>query len=413
MLPASAFSWTLGAAPGDGAGDREGEKGFDPTAPRWAVWGRGDFGSFSGRPDEITSYKGETRTGWLGVDAREAPRGSGSGSGSETRPGRWVAGLAVSRGTSETDYTLDGEQGRIETGLTALWPYGRWTFANGLELRGMLGAGRGEARHETDDGIEEKSRLSMWTGSAGLRRPLPPVAGIDLAARGDASLARMQTAKGDGDEEQAIDGILADVWRLRGGIEASRRIGFDDGSTLTPFVETAARRDGGDGVTGTGLEVAGGVRVAAPAPSGGGARALARGALGEGRRGAGREPDRAARSRGARAGPVGGALTPLGRAGGRVRRPVAGGAATGRRGRAREVRRAAGTRLRLRPQRRPLHRHAELRGLGRRRAGGRVGWRLTPAAGLFRVTSTHAESANAMSRPGACGRRQAATIPPP
>ena len=252
LLPASAFSYTLGAA--------EGDKGIDPRALRWAVWGRGDFGSFSGRPDGISSYRGETRTGWLGVDAREAPRGSSGGSG---RPGRWVAGLAISRGMSETDYVLDGEEGRIETDLTALWPYGRWTFANGLELRGMLGAGRGEARHETEDGIEEKSRLSMWTGSAGLRRPLPPLAGIDLAARGDVSLARMQTDKGDGDEEQAVDGILADAWRLRGGMEASRPIPFDDGSTLTPFVETAARRDGGDGVTGTGLEVAGGLRVAA------------------------------------------------------------------------------------------------------------------------------------------------------
>ena len=249
LMRATAFSWTLGAA--------EEDKGLDPFALRWAVWGRGDFGSFSGRPDGISSYSGETRTGWLGVDAREAPRGSG-------RPGRWVAGLAVSRGMSETDYTLEDETGRIETDLTALWPYGRWTFENGLELRGMLGAGRGEARHTADDGeTREKSRLRMWTGSAGLRRPLPTLAGIDLAARGDMSLARMQTAKGNGDEEQAVDGILADAWRLRGGVEASRRIGFDDGSSLTPFVETAARRDGGDGVTGTGLEVAGGVRVAA------------------------------------------------------------------------------------------------------------------------------------------------------
>ena len=253
LMRATAFSWTLGAA--------EEDKGLDPFALRWAVWGRGDFGSFEGRPDGISSYRGETRTGWLGVDAREAPRGSSGGSG---RPGRWVAGLALSRGTSKTDYTLEDETGRIETDLTALWPYGRWTFANGLELRGMLGAGRGEARHTADDGeTREKSRLRMWTGSAGLRRPLPPLAGIDLAARGDVSLARMQTAKGNGDEEQAVDGILADAWRLRGGVEASRLIAFDDGSTLTPFVETAARRDGGDGVTGTGIEVAGGVRVAA------------------------------------------------------------------------------------------------------------------------------------------------------
>ena len=162
--------------------------------------------------------------------------------------------------------------GRIETDLTALWPYGRWTFGNGLELRGMLGAGRGEARHTPADGEPEKSDLTMRAGSVGLERKLPPLAGIghgiDLAARGDVSLARMRTAKGGGDEEQkqeqAVDGIRADVWRVRGGIEASRRLVFGDGSSLTPFVETAARRDGGDGVTGTGIELAGGVRVTAP-----------------------------------------------------------------------------------------------------------------------------------------------------
>ena len=61
-----------------------------------------------------------------------------------------------------------------------------------------------------------------------------------------------------------MDGIRADVWRLTRRHEASRRIVFDDGSSLTPFVETAGRRDGGDGLVGAGFEVAGGVRVAAP-----------------------------------------------------------------------------------------------------------------------------------------------------
>ncbi len=245
VLPTSAFSLTLGAA--------EGDPGFDPSAPRWALWGRGDFGSFSGRPDAITHYRGETRTGWLGLDAREPERSGG-------RPGRWVAGLAISRGSSKTDYDLEGEKGRIETDLTAVWPYGRWSFGNGLELRGMLGAGRGEVRHAADDGTQEKSRLRMWTGAAGLRRPLSPVAGVALAAQGDASFARMQTAPGD----EAVDGLRVDVWRLRVGAEASRRFALEDGALLTPFLAASARQDGGDGVTGTGLELAGGLRYGSP-----------------------------------------------------------------------------------------------------------------------------------------------------
>ena len=252
LMRGSSFSWTLGAAPGDKADD----KGIDPDAPRWAVWGRGDFGSFAGRTGDRSGrgsrHDGDLRTGWLGADAR-GTRG----------PGRWVAGLAVSRGTSRTDYVLGGDKGRIETDLTALWPYGRWTFPDGMEMRGLLGVGRGEARHRAGDGEEEKSDLSMWAASAGFSRPLPPIGGVDLSARGDASLAFMETATGQGEEEQAVDGLRVGVSRVRGGVEASKRIAMADGAALMPFAELAGRMDGGDGVTGPGVELAGGLRYAA------------------------------------------------------------------------------------------------------------------------------------------------------
>ena len=229
----SAFSLALGAA--------EGEPGFDPAALRWGVWGRGDYGAFEGRAGAGARYKGDMRTGWLGADARG---------------GRWVAGLAVSRGRSETDYG----GGRLETALTALWPYGRWTFADGLELRGLAGAGRGTARHVPEgDAPRERSRLTMRAASLGVRQAFAPLDGFDLAARADASFARMETAKGG----EAVDGLRADAWRLRGGLEASKRFALPDGAALSPFAELAARRDGGDGVAGSGIELAGGLRYAA------------------------------------------------------------------------------------------------------------------------------------------------------
>ncbi|MDE0406441.1 MAG: autotransporter outer membrane beta-barrel domain-containing protein, partial [Alphaproteobacteria bacterium] len=200
---------------------------------------------FEGRAGAGARFEGETRTGWLGADARS---------------GRWVAGLAVSRGTSGTDYTLEGEQGRIETALNALWPYGRWTFRNGLELRGLAGAGSGTARHAPEgDAPHETSRLAMRAGSLGLRQAFAPLDGFDLAVRADASFARMETDRG----EEAVDGLRADSWRLRGGLEASKPFALQDGATLKPFAELAARRDGGDGVAGSGVELAGGLRYAA------------------------------------------------------------------------------------------------------------------------------------------------------
>ncbi len=249
LLHASAFTLTLGAA-----GGAENTGTGAPPSPQWAVWGRGDLGTFAGRPEPGMGYEGELRTGWLGVDARA---------------GAWVMGLALSHGTGEADYDFaDGGvsgQGRLETSLTALYPYGRWTLSEGLEVRGVLGAGSGEARHRLDGGTgetSERSDLSMWMGSVGLRRAFPSLGEIDLAARADASLARMETD--DGPAHEHIANLTADSWRLRAGVEASRRFALDGDAALEPFVEAAARRDGGDGLEGTGLEIAGGVRYTAP-----------------------------------------------------------------------------------------------------------------------------------------------------
>ena len=99
----------------------------------------------------------------------------------------------------------------------------------------------------------------MRAGSLGVRQAFAPLDGFDLAARADASFARMQTGRG----EEAVDGLRADAWRLRGGLEASKRFALPDGAALSPFAELAARRDGGDGVAGSGVELAGGLRYAA------------------------------------------------------------------------------------------------------------------------------------------------------
>ena len=239
LMRASAFTWTPASA----------DAGETPDAPLWAAWGRGDFGSYEGRPEKGARYEGETRTGWLGFDMRRGP---------------WVAGLALAHGTSEADYGFDSEgasgRGRLETTLTALYPYGRWRFANGLELRLVLGAGSGEARHMMDEEPEETGDLDMRMASVGLRRELAPVGGLDLAVRADASFVRMEVETGPA----TISGVSADTRRLRLGLEASRRVELGGGAALTPFLEAAARRDGGDGLTGSGVEIAGGARYTAP-----------------------------------------------------------------------------------------------------------------------------------------------------
>ena len=239
LLGASAFSVHLASA-------EEGAAGA-PAAPLWAVWGRGDLGTFAGRGETGLRYDGKLRTGWLGMDARAGP---------------WVAGLAVSHGRGEADYAggaLSG-RGRLETTMTAVYPYGRWTLANGLELRGVAGLGTGEARHEPGDADAETGDLSMRMASVGVRRGLGGLAGVELAVRADASVTRMETDSGP----DAVHNLSAESWRLRAGLEASRRFALEGARSLEPFLEAAVRRDGGDGLEGSGFELAGGVRYAAP-----------------------------------------------------------------------------------------------------------------------------------------------------
>ncbi|MDE0474298.1 MAG: hypothetical protein OXI50_07040, partial [Gammaproteobacteria bacterium] len=233
LLHRSDFSWRLGAG-----------SGGSPQEPRWSLWGRGDLGMFEGRPDSASGYDGEARTGWLGVD---------------TRAGPWVAGVALSRGISEADYHFgsgEAQNGRLETELTAVYPYVRRAFANGSELQGLLGTGSGDARHIPGRGDPENAGLKMRLGSLGMRSPMPTLAGLEMNVRADVGFVRMET----GDGTEAVHGLRADASRVRLGLEASRRVTWGPGCELVPFVEVAARRDSGDGLEGTGVEVAGGWR---------------------------------------------------------------------------------------------------------------------------------------------------------
>ena len=245
LLEESAFSLRLAAT--EEVGD-----GVNSEGPLWSVWGRGDLASFAGGREEETHYDGWLRSGWLGIDARS---------------GRWVAGMAVSHEQGQADYgatmAAAGDrplQGRLETSLTALYPYGRWQLTDGMELQGVVGVGWGEAHHTPADDPRETGTLSMRMASLGVRQALPDLAGLALALRADAAVTRIETGNGP----DAIHSLSADSWRLRTGLEASRRFAMEGDAFLEPFLEAAARQDGGDGLEGSGVELAGGLRYGAP-----------------------------------------------------------------------------------------------------------------------------------------------------
>ena len=231
------FAWG-GGEPGaqDAAG---GEPGAQDAAGggRWRLWGQGDLQTFTGELAPGRGYEGDLRTGWAGLD--------------RLLGARWLAGVAVSRSRGGSDWRSGTAGGRLETSLTAVHPYLRWS--DGVtSVWMMVGGGRGSAENARSTGRVGESDLELGLGLFETRRRLTGWFGL----RADAAWARLATGAG----KESVDGRIATVNQQRLGFELapSTRLGA---LALELFGEASARRDGGAGQTGSGLEVAGGFRT--------------------------------------------------------------------------------------------------------------------------------------------------------
>ena len=223
--------------------------------PHWTVWGQHDQQAFGGERSPAARYDGHLRTAYVGFDGRLSER--------------WLAGVAVSRSRGDGDWTFGSSAGRLTTTLTSVHRYLRWSDG-GTTIWATAGSGHGSAENErVRYGLQEESALGLRLGLVEVRRRLATVGGgVELQLRGDASWARLTTAAGD----ELIDALGVDVHQLRVGIDVSRTVRTAGGTLVEPFGEVHARRDGGSGQTGAGLEVAAdyGWRVACWKRRGGG-----------------------------------------------------------------------------------------------------------------------------------------------
>ena len=222
------FAWGGGK---DGSQQAGGGRG-------WQLWGQGDIQTFVGEPEAERRYEGDVRTGYVGLD-----RALGE---------RWLAGVTVSRSEDAGDWRVGSARGHFAGELTAVHPYLRWSDG-ATSVWTMAGGGWGTAENaRAGSGAVGTSGLDLRLGLFEVRRRLADWFGL----RADAAWAQLKTEAG----EDAVDGQSVAVDQQRFGFEfsPSMRLG---GLTLEPFGEAAARRDGGAGQTGTGLEVSGGLRA--------------------------------------------------------------------------------------------------------------------------------------------------------
>ena len=237
------FAFGLGAG-GDGASG----------GPGAVVWGVGDWRNLA-RKERALDWSGDLFAAHLGVDA---------GPGRDLR-----SGLAASWFSSEIDYTdrsgAAAVEGVHESRMTMLTPWLAWGAGDGTRVWTAAGYGWGEIEIVDADrpaGSGRQSADSRLLGvAAGGAKRLWSEGALTLDLKGSAE-ATHHEVEDNGDE---IAGLSVETRRLRLAAEGARMYAFAGGASLTSTVEAGVRHDGGDGATGRGVEVGGGLSWTDPA----------------------------------------------------------------------------------------------------------------------------------------------------
>ena len=215
------------------------------TGWRLSVWGQGDIQAFQGTPMVFgypAGYDGDVLTGYVGVDAWMTER--------------WLAGVALSRSSGRGNWQVGASRGWLRTTLTALHPYVGWSDGK-TSVWAMAGSGWGAIKNVREaTGLTGTSDLGLRLGLVEARRKVGAVGGTEFGLRGDAAWAELRTRDGG----ESVDRLTAAVNQQRLGVDVSWPL-LAGKWALQPFGEAHLRRDGGAGQTGTGMEVAFGLRA--------------------------------------------------------------------------------------------------------------------------------------------------------
>ena len=220
------------------------------TGPAWGVWGRGDMHRFESGI-EGNSHDGTLTAVHLGADARV---------------GDWLAGVSVARSAADADYRFERSvdacggggigEGMVDAELTSVHPYAGRQIGRG-QIWATLGAGGGDVSVERcETGQRTQADLSMRLGALGGRHPFAGGERIEISVVEEIGVLDLTT----GDAVGPIGDRSVSVGQARLGLEAAGVVPAGREYSLSSFVRAFARGDWGDGATGTGLELAAGVR---------------------------------------------------------------------------------------------------------------------------------------------------------
>ena len=223
-----------------------------------AVWGSGDFRAIGGGDADAddVDWDGSVWSARLGADLRFVDS--------------LLTGLAVSWTSGGLDYVDQlaptDREGTYASWLISAYPYVGWTTP-GFGLWATGGFGFGGVTIDDSEEDAQEADLTQWSVGAGGSVTLLStdwfIAGGNTALKlkAEGFLAGATVAE---NESKLIQELTVGVNQARAAIEASHAQHFAGGGSLRPSLEIGGRFDGGDGETGVGLEVGGGLTYADP-----------------------------------------------------------------------------------------------------------------------------------------------------
>ena len=227
----------------------------------FAVWGSGDYrhvrGGDADAADDV-DWDGAVWSARLGADLRFVDS--------------LLTGLAVSWSSGALDY-VDGTpdpdlKGAYGSRLLSVHPYVGWTTPGfGLWATGGIGWGEVKIDDDAEWAAPQTSKLTQWSVAGGASATLLStddfIAGGTTAVKlkGEGLFASAAVKESEG---KIIAPLTVNVSLLRATLAASHAQRLAAGVTLAPSLELGGRYDGGDGATGAGFEVGGGLRFADP-----------------------------------------------------------------------------------------------------------------------------------------------------
>ena len=216
-----------------------------------SLWGSSNFINLGSNNDEI-DWDGQVISINVGVDKLVGKD--------------MLAGFALSSNQSsfDYDYAVNDAKGKYDYSSTLIHPYIGWFPGEDLKLWASVGFGSGEVEigTEVSEYSTDTTQQSLSGGfSKRLLNSTKQTSGntTTLNLKGDVSMTSVDV------EENLEAGFAAQKVsssRLRVLISGEQRRGLASGGGLTPSLEMGVRSDGGDGITGTGVELGGGLRYA-------------------------------------------------------------------------------------------------------------------------------------------------------